>query len=200
VAVFCSAQNLDRLVTVFRAARRSGRTLVVDLYTATVATATGRPSIPQPGFEGLAVYVPQRQRRLVAESKQFERVAAVADVRMFPEDLATERGKLAFLGTSSTAAELVDVGALRDGAVVWSLWEGYLKQPAGTRLRDLLAEAEVPLLHHHTSGHAHVDDLARLVAAFPSARVVPIHSEAADRFADHFPRIERHADGEWSDV
>lgn len=200
VAVFSSAQNLDRLVTVFRAARRSGRTLVVDLYTATVATATDRPSIPQPGFEGLAVYVPRRQRRLVAESKEFERVSAVADVRMFPEDLATERGKLAFLGTSSTAAELVDAGALRDGAVVWSLWEGYLKQPAGARLRDLLAEAEVPLLHHHTSGHAHVDDLARLVAAFPSARVVPIHSEATDRFADHFPRIERHADGEWWDV
>ncbi len=152
VAVFSSAQNLDRLVTVFRAARRSGRTLVVDLYTATVATATDRPSIPQPGFEGLAVYVPQRQRRLVADSKEFERVAAVADVRMFPEDLATERGKLAFLGTSSTAAELVDAGGLRDGAVVWSLWEGYLKQPAGTRLRDLLAEAEVPLLHHHTLG------------------------------------------------
>lgn len=54
VATFSSAQNLDRLVTVFRAARRAGRTLVVDLYTATVAAATGRPSIPQPGFDGLA--------------------------------------------------------------------------------------------------------------------------------------------------
>lgn len=53
VAVFSSAQNLDRLVTVFRAARRSGRTLVVDLYTATVAAATGPSTVPRPGFDGL---------------------------------------------------------------------------------------------------------------------------------------------------
>ena len=37
VATFSSAQNIDRLVTVYRAARRAGRTLVVDLYTATVS-------------------------------------------------------------------------------------------------------------------------------------------------------------------
>lgn len=55
-------------------------------------------------------------------------------------------------------------------------------------------------VHHHTSGHAHVDDLGRLVGAFSDARVVPIHSEATDRFADHFPRVEEHADHEWWEV
>lgn len=200
VAVFSSAQNLDRLVTVFRAARQASRTLVVDLYTATVAQATGRSSIPQPGFEGLAVYVPQRQRASVAQAKEFQRVASVADIRMYPEDLATDRGKFAYLGTSSTAEELVEAGALHGGAVVWSLWPGYLDQPAGLRLTALLSEADVPLIHHHTSGHAHVEDLARLVDAFSPARVVPIHSEATDRFADHFPRVEPHADHEWWEV
>ena len=200
VAVFSSAQNLDRLVTAFRAARRAGRTLVVDLYTATVAQATGRSTIPQPGFDGLAVYVPQRQRLRVAQTREFERVASVADIRMYPEDLATDRSKLAYLGTSSTAKELIDAGALHGGAVVWSLWPGYLDQPAGRRMTELLAEADVPLVHHHTSGHAHVDDLARLVNAFSTARVVPIHSEATDRFADYFQRIEAHADHEWWDV
>lgn len=200
VAVFSSAQNLDRLVSVYRAARRAQRTLVVDLYTATVAQATGRASIPQPGFEGLAVYVPHRQRVKVAQTREFQRVAAVADIRMYPEDLATDRGRLTYLGTSSTAAELVEAGALHRGAAVWSLWPGYLDQPAGHRLTTLLSEADVPLILHHTSGHAHVDDLARLVDAFEDARVVPIHSEATDRFAEHFPRVEVHADHEWWEV
>jgi glyoxylase-like metal-dependent hydrolase (beta-lactamase superfamily II) len=39
---FYSAQNVDRLVTLYRAARRGGRTFVMDLYTASVAAATGR--------------------------------------------------------------------------------------------------------------------------------------------------------------
>jgi len=200
VAVFSSAQNLDRLVTVFRASRQAGRTLVVDLYTATVAAATGRRSIPQPGFDGLAVYVPQRQRRLVLEAKEFERVREIADIRLFPEDLAAGRGRYAFLGSASTAAELIGTGALHEGAAVWSLWNGYLDQPAGLRLRMLLAEADVPLVHHHTTGHAHMEDLARLVSAFASARVVPIHSAHGDLFGDHFPRVERHHDGEWWEV
>lgn len=200
VAVFSSAQNVDRLVTVFRAARRAGRTLVVDLYTATVARAAGRASIPQPGFRGLSVYVPQRQRVKVAQTKEFERVAGVANIRMYPEDLATGCGELVYFGTSSTASELVHSGALQGGAVAWSLWAGYLDQPSGQRLAALLAEANVPLVHHHTSGHAYIEDLARLVDAFEPARVVPIHSEAANRFADHFPRVEEHADHEWWEV
>ena len=200
VAVFSSAQNLDRLVTVFRAARRAGRTLVVDLYTATVAQATGRSTIPQPGFDGLAVYVPHRQRVRIAQTKEFQRVSSIADIRVYPEDLATDRGGVAYLGTSSTAKELVDAGALHGGAVVWSLWPGYLDQPSGRHLTELLLAANVPLVHHHTSGHAHIDDLDRLVNAFETARVVPIHSAATERFADHFPRVELHADLEWWEV
>jgi ribonuclease J len=37
-----SPQNIDRVVTMFRAAKRSGRRLVLDLYAAEVAGATGR--------------------------------------------------------------------------------------------------------------------------------------------------------------
>ena len=51
-------QNVDRLVTVFRAARPARRALVLDLYAASVSMATGRSTIPHPGFEGIKIYVP----------------------------------------------------------------------------------------------------------------------------------------------
>ena len=72
--VVSSAQNIDRLVTVYRACKRAGRTLVTDLYTATVAHAIGRPSIPQPGFTDYKVYIPNRQRVLVKQSGEFDRL------------------------------------------------------------------------------------------------------------------------------
>lgn len=200
VATFSSAQNIDRLVTVFRAARRSGRVLLVDLYTASVAAALGRASIPQPGFDGLAVYVPQPQRVRVKQSGEFDRVRNIAGVRTFPEQLVAEPGKYAFYGASSAAGELVRSGALAGGSVVWSLWGGYLREPSGRRLIELLAGNAIPLVRHHTSGHAHVDDLCRLAEAMAPARVVPIHSEATDLFERYFPRVERHPDGEWWEV
>ena len=42
---YVSAQNIDRVVTIFRAAKRSGRRLVIDLYTAAILEATGTSTI-----------------------------------------------------------------------------------------------------------------------------------------------------------
>ena len=200
VVVFGSAQNLDRLVTVYRAARRSGRQLVVDLYGATVAAAT-RSTIPQPGFEDLRVYVPRRQRVLVKKSEEFWRTAEIKPHRVFPEELADHPERFVFHVPSSTARELIDADVLDErGVVAWSLWEGYLKTPSGLALRELLATHEITLTEVHTSGHASVADLRRLVDALAPTKVVPIHSEAGDRFAELFPSVERHADGEWWEV
>jgi ribonuclease J len=200
VVVFGSAQNLDRLVTVYRAAVRSGRRCVVDLYGASVAAAT-RPTIPQPGFDHLRVYVPDRQRIRVKRSGEFHRVADIRPHRIFPEELAHEPGRFLLHVPSSTATELLRDSVLAaSGMAVWSLWEGYLAEPSGIRLRSELQAAGVGLEHLHTSGHASVLDLQRLVAALQPGRVVPIHSEGGDRYSELFANVDRQADTVWWEV
>ena len=88
VLAMYSAQNIGRLVSMFRACIQTGRQLVLDLYAASIAAATGNPNIPKAGFESLLVYVPLRQRIQVKESRQFDRVSGVRAVRIFPEELA----------------------------------------------------------------------------------------------------------------
>lgn len=44
-----SLQNIDQLVTVFRATKRAGRLLLVDRYPAVDLEATGRDTVPQSG-------------------------------------------------------------------------------------------------------------------------------------------------------
>ena len=200
VAVLGSAQNVDRLVTVYRAARRSGRQLVIDLYGASVAAAT-RSTIPQVGFPGLRVFVPQRQRVLVKQSGEFDRVTQLGDCRVFAEELRSDPSAFVFYVPSSVAFELLRLDVLdASGAVAWSLWDGYLHEGSGLRLQSDLAERGIQFVQLHTSGHASVGDLQRLVEALAPTRLVPMHSEAADRFGELFPRVERHVDGEWWDV
>jgi ribonuclease J len=93
--------NPEAFRTVFRACRKAGRTLVVDLYTDTIAKATGRDSIPRSGFSGLKVYVPQSQRLKVKQSKQFFRVNGLRNHRIYPEQLAQQPGKYAVIFRSS---------------------------------------------------------------------------------------------------
>ena len=57
VGVCASAQNIDRMVSIYRACKRTGRTLVLDLYAAEVLAATGNPNIPQAGWPNVAIYV-----------------------------------------------------------------------------------------------------------------------------------------------
>lgn len=199
--VISSAQNVDRLVTAYRAAKRSGRTLVVDPYTADVARATGNPNIPVPSDEwpALRVYIPQRQRARIKQAAEFERASAVRSLRVFEEQLARVPSRYVVYGAfSSEIARWVRGGVLtHDSIVVWSLWDGYLAVPSGQRLEATLADIGVELVHHHTSGHASASDLERLVEALAPGRVVPIHTEHADSFPGA-PCLWR--DGEWRPI
>lgn len=198
--VVSSAQNIDRLVTVYRACKRTGRILVTDLYTATLAHEIGRSTIPQPGFPDYRVYIPNRQRVLVKQSGEFDRLEFIRGCRVFPEWLLANSGQVTLLMPSSTVPELLRANALHDGVVIWSLWPGYLREPSGARMRRTLDAAGVPLVLDHASGHASVTDLQLLATALRPGKVVPIHTEAGDRFDEYFADVETHRDGEWWEV
>ena len=75
-----------------RAAKRSDRTLVIDLYAATMASATGRDTIPQADWDGVDVFVPLSQRIKVKQAEEFERISWLRGHRLFPEGLAGRAG------------------------------------------------------------------------------------------------------------
>ena len=201
MVVLASAQNIDRLVTVYRAALRSDRDLVVDLYTADIAAATGRSSIPTVGeaWPRVHVYAPLRQRVRVKECGEFERVDRVRGCRLYPEQLRKRAGQLVLFGAyQGEIPSMIRDGVLTGGAVVWSMWDGYLDQHSGQRLQATLQSANVPLIQHHTSGHATPADLVRLVLALRPDAVVPIHTEALDAYASTIGElVQPHEDGTW---
>jgi ribonuclease J len=195
-----SPQNIDRLVTMFRAAKRSGRELVVDLYAATIAAATGLDTIPQASWEGVRVYLPKAQRWRIKAEQAFERTNAVRIARIYPEELSERSGEFVMTFRGSMANELAAARCLDGARAVWSMWPGYLKDVSGGKMQGFLRERGIPLSVIHSSGHAFVPDLKRLVAALAPERVVPIHSFAGDRFGELFPRVDRSQDGEWWNV
>ncbi|MFD0482342.1 MBL fold metallo-hydrolase [Kineococcus sp. GCM10028916] len=184
VAVVPSAQNIDRLVTVYRAAKRAGRTFVVDLYSATTTRSTRRTTIPQPGFPKYRLYLTDRQRSLVERTSEFARTEAVREHRVFPEELLRHPDRFVVVTQASTVDEFRRRDLLFGGRVVWSLWDGYLDDRFTAR-----PQAQgIPLVHHHTSGHATSADLHRLITAVGARQVVLVHTEAAHLVPTAAPR------------
>ena len=195
-----SPQNIDRLVSVYRATRKAGRTLVLDLYGASVAAATGNDAIPQASWDGVRVYVPQAQRVRVKASGEFARVQEIADSRIYGEDLATDPDRYVLLFRESMARELTRASCLDGAIAIWSMWAGYLKQPSGVRLCEFLDARGIPLAIHHASGHATSADLLRLAQAIKAKRVVPIHTATPQAFLGLVDNAEIRKDGEWWNV
>jgi ribonuclease J len=195
-----SPQNIDRLVTLYRAALRSDRVFVMDLYAAAITAATGRATIPQADWDRVRVYLPRSQKRRIIQTKAFERTNAVQARRIYPEEVRRMANQLVMPFRLSMTRELENMDCLAGARCVWSLWPGYLHQESGTRLREWLDRHGIPMVVQHASGHASIADLQRLVSAMAPTRVVPIHSDAGDRFPEFFPRVDRQHDGIWWEV
>lgn len=193
-----SPQNIDRVVTMFRAAKRAGRRLVLDLYAAEVARATGRPdTIPQADWQGVRVFVPLSQRVRVKEERALDRIERVKPHRLYPERLASQADELVMTFRYSMAAELDRAGCLDGAQAIWSMWPGYLDEPAGIRLRNWLDRRGIPMTLAHSSGHASVADLQRFAVAVNPRRLVPIHTSAPHLFPGLFEHVHLREDGEW---
>ena len=200
--VACSAQNIDRVVTVYRAAKKSGRTLLVDAYAAEVLFATGYASIPKPeqGWSNIAVYIPQAQRVSLAKNGIAPLVDKYRDFRIWPRQLKESAGQMVMLFRGWMMRDLEKADALAGARVIWSQWDGYLADGAGALLRADCARRDIPFEVIHTSGHASVPDLRRLASAIAPDRLIPVHTFGREQFPMLFDRVVLAGDGEWINV
>ena len=195
--VWCSGQNIDRLVTVFRAAKRSGRQLILDMYTAHILAATENPSVPQANWDGVRVFLPHFQKLRIKRDAAFDVAAHYRPYRIFKEDVASVTTNSVMLFRPSMRLDLEKANCLDGAHLVYSMWDGYLKDAGMQPFLDWLNTQGIPLHKCHTSGHASVKDLQRLRTTFSGAVVVPIHTPAPDSYEGKFGRVEVHSDGVW---
>jgi len=196
VLAFCSAHSLDRLDRIRAACRRSGRTMVMDLYGAALWEASGREPLREARGQ-IRVFLPRWQRRRMIESDDFRRLNAVRSARIYPEELSERGSDLVLVVRTSALSELENTGVLLDAHAVWSMWPGYLENESMEHDLRILRRNGVLLHHIHTSGHASAEDLQALVRRLDARQVVPIHTGAPAKCAGAYPRAVLREDGEW---
>ncbi|NYZ11608.1 MBL fold metallo-hydrolase [Azospirillum sp. RWY-5-1] len=200
VLVYASGQNIDRLVTVFRACRKTGRQLVIDLYTAEVLRATGNDRIPQGWWSGVRVFLPHRQRVWAKRNELFDLVPRYRANRIDPEELASAASTTTALFRPSLCEDLDRANCLAGASVIYSMWSGYLRDERSEPFLKWLDRHCLPMVKVHTSGHASVRGLKRLADAIRPRRLVPVHSFSPDRYSDYFDNVDIRGDGEWWEV
>ena len=195
--VNASAQNIDRIVTIYKSAIQNGRKMVIDLYTALVLEATGNAKIPQSYWDDVRVFIPQRQRIQIKKQEYFDDVKRHRVNRIFPEDLAKNPSKFVMIFRPWMREDIDRMGCADGAGFAYSMWGGYLGQPENNAFLEWLDERGIPMAKIHTSGHAPLADLKRFAKAINPKKLIPIHSFETESFGDHFDNVENRNDGEW---
>jgi ribonuclease J len=195
-----SAQNIDRVVTLFRACKRSGRVLIIDLYAAAVLAATGNERIPQSDWPEVRLFTPERQRRWVVRNELFDVLHTHKSRRIYRQHLAGLAPRAALLFRDSMTEDLERAACLDGARLIYSMWPGYLAEPRMQRLLKWVERHGIPLQHIHTSGHASAADLRRFAKALAPKRLVPIHTFHPERYGSLYHTIDPRQDGEWWDM
>ena len=195
--IHASGQNVDRIVSIMRASKRSNRILLIDLYTSVILEATQNKNIPQSHWPEIALLVPQAQRVKILKNAWFDKLKEHSSNRVFMEKITQNPDRYTLLFRPLYMRDLIRGECLNGSAYIYSQWEGYWDRGDYDNVKDWLNTNGISKKSIHTSGHASSSDLQTFVKALAPGKVVPIHSFMPDKYSDLFANVEIHGDGEW---
>mgnify|MGYP003667001856 CR=1 FL=1 len=199
VFVTWSAQNIDRTVTLFRACKRTGRTLVIDLYTAEVMDMLSSTSrIPKPDWDSIKVVITKSFAKMYKSTGREVFVDRMVKNGIAAKKLNERPGKWVIMTRPSLIRDYKFNSVTPDANDAWSwgMWMGYLKNEDGVKVQAWFDAAGSRAAHIHTSGHASPADLRKFAMSMKAKTMVPIHGLAWDSAPEGFPVITRLQDNE----
>lgn len=198
--VMAAGSNVDRLVSIYKAAMATGKTLVVDLYQAYMLDQLKQfsPGLPPHDGDRLRVFYINRHCNQLVEKLGKEALYRYVPRKIEKEEIYERRGDMVLRFALSRMDKLAEImqkdRSLEKANFIYSMWSGY-------RGRDPQFNAFTEKYHLndyniHTSGHAYLDAAKRLAQALNPKALIPIHTLAGDTFCEHFENVVRLGDGE----
>lgn len=172
VFVLQSGTNVDRLVSVYRASKRSNRILYEDNYVALIACAAGG-KIPRPDvFDDVYAFTPRVLRG--KRKDMFFEIENVRGLRHIPKN-----GRYTMLVRPSMLEYVRKLAKRMDlsGAVlIYSMWSGYKENKETAEFLGVTQSLGIDIVDLHTSGHASAEDIERLKQTVRADEYVSVHT------------------------
>lgn len=190
--IWASALDIDRIVTIYRACVATQKTLYIDLYTAAVLRDINevRNTIPSAEtHQKINVYIPKSYRHpnnhKVEELRQNDAKYFSDKGKVVKKDVITRNsGSSVVLVRPRLLRDILKPLKVRDVDFIWSVWLGY--RDKSKELVKWLNDNQVPLYFAHTSGHADIESLQKIVKSVSPNAIIPVHTEAPEKFEEVF--------------
>ena len=194
----CSSQNIDRLVSFYKATLRVGRILVVDVYTANVLYELhllgNNLPYPSKAYSNIRVFYPYRLTQKLFNEIGEEYAKRFSAFHISKQELNIKQKNIVMTARPSMLRD-IEITDLREGIFVYSMWCGYRDTEYQQKFEAHLINAGFSLKSVHTSGHASVSDIKRLISGLNPRRIIPIHTMTPLDFGNISDKTEFKKDG-----
>ncbi len=187
--IYTSGQNIDRLTSIYRACKRTGKIFVADVYVAKVLKELSEyAGIPNPSenFENLKVMFPYFTSRRLKNEGNEKVLYQFKKFKITKEEISNQSENIVMIVRPSMQKDLEKINGIEGGNFIYSMWEGYLKKSATMKFVDYLTNRKFTLHKIHTSGHADTKTLKKMVQAIKPKNIVPIHTFEGDKYKNIF--------------
>jgi len=194
--LFSSSQNIDRLVSAYRACLKTDTTFVIDIYTAFILQKLKVVSekIPQFDWEKIRVKFFQYHANKLAGAGYKELLYMYNRQKIEMDELNEKKNKVLMLARDNSIFPHIirNINFTKGTKIIYSMWEGYLTD----EFKNFCHDKEIEIEQVHTSGHAVLNDLRRFAKALSPKCLVPIHTFEAVRYSEFFENVKIANDGD----
>lgn len=187
--IYTSGQNIDRLVSIYKACKRARKILAVDFYVANILKDLAEfAALPYPSkdYPEIRVFYPHRLAKMISRKGLESLLYRFKNYKITKEEIDNKHEDIVMLIRPSMKPELNHIEKLSGGTFIYSLWEGYKKDKSTKDFINYLVERGMNTIDIHTSGHADIDALKKMVEILNPSTIIPIHTFKADSYKEIF--------------
>lgn len=193
-----SSTNIDRIVSFYKASKKTNKTFIEDLFAATI-TSYLKESIPNPiTFKDVYVWTPLKYRRKNEDFKN----KYLKPLEKFSNSKVVFQDYSMMVKTSmlNDIKMLKEKGAIVNACLVYSMWEGYQEEESFRTFIDNVKLLGIDFKIIHTSGHADIKAIKELAKITQPKKVVTIHTLNKEKSKEIFKNAVSLEDNEEIEV
>ncbi len=196
--VYMSSQNIDRIVSLYKAVKRNGKILAVDIFTANVLKLMNKyAKIPCPSkeFPEIKVFYPKRLTKKMFNNGLDNLANQFSQYKVKKTDINSDAGKYVMVIRPSMLDDLKYLH-IDKGLLIYSLWKGYEEEYKTHRLLEYVRSKNAEIVYIHTSGHATVKTIERVIKTLRPKNIIPVHTFNPSSFTEIMDNVILPSDNE----
>jgi ribonuclease J len=191
-----SSQNIDRIVSAYKACLRTDSMFVIDIYTAFILAMLKKVSsgIPQFDWRNIRVMFFHNHAEALAQAGYRDLLYVYNKKKIKTLDINRSKNRFLIMARDNSIFPNIVKGIddIENAKVIYSMWDGYLTE----KFKDYCLKKKLIIENVHTSGHAIVEDLNSFASALKPKILIPIHTFSGDRYKELFKNVTTLEDGE----